>query len=443
MFRLSFSYHLPRKKQTMPSDFYTAFDTACYGDTPETPVQDSRTAFQRDRDRVIFSYAFRRLQSKTQVFQSGEYDFYRTRLTHSLEVARIARSIGAELTRQKPEVMVDGDLIEAVGLAHDLGHPPFGHIGERKLNQLMAPWGGFEGNAQTVRILTEVFWERTKGPQGMAPSRAFLDGVLKYKALWREFHEPPINHFLYDAQKRVRAYVAGDDWPELPPKEANAQKSLECQIMDWADDTAYSLHDIVDGVKAGFITRPLVEQWQVEAEARGNTLAHSPALPALLELIEKDYLEAIFAKKVGEFLRAAKLKPDERALSVQTARHRWRLAIPEEVANECSLYKTIALDLVFRSPSIQQGEFKSGFLLERLFNALFESHLASDSRKNPLAPKLALLPQPSLAWVEAAPDEHIRARRLCDYLAQLTDHEAIRLYRRLYDPDYGSIRELL
>lgn len=244
----------------MPSPFYSAFDTERLNPSARSTGSaetDGRTAFQLDRDRVIFSYAFRRLQSKTQVFQSGEYDFYRTRLTHSLEVARIARSIGEHLNRTYPEVCIDGDLLEAVGLAHDLGHPPFGHIGERKLNELMAPWGGFEGNAQTARILTETFWSRKAAPHGMSPSRAFLDGVLKYKALWSDACErpapdappvPPENHFLYDPQARLRDFVAGGTWPAcaVAPKAANAAKSLECQIMDWADDTAYSLHDIVD-----------------------------------------------------------------------------------------------------------------------------------------------------------------------------------------------------
>ncbi|MGE9294604.1 MAG: dGTP triphosphohydrolase, partial [Puniceicoccales bacterium] len=157
----------------MPSLFYNDFDNERHGANHGGSDADERTAFQLDRDRVIFSYAFRRLQSKTQVFQSGEYDFYRTRLTHSLEVARIARSIGEHLNREHAEVDLDGDLLEAVGLSHDLGHPPFGHIGERKLNELMASWGGFEGNAQTARILTEIFWQRKDGPRGMQPSRAF------------------------------------------------------------------------------------------------------------------------------------------------------------------------------------------------------------------------------------------------------------------------------
>lgn len=419
---------------------YDAFDTAAYGvQEDKTTARDSRSVFQRDRDRVIFSYAFRRLQSKTQVFQSGQYDFYRTRLTHSLEVARIARSIGEELAKRHPDFQVDGDLLEAVGLAHDLGHPPFGHIGERKLNELMQPWGGFEGNAQTVRILTELFWERDDAPTGMKPSRAFLDGVMKYKALWRDFPENPENHFLYDEQEPIRTFVAGQPWPATlaAPASANAAKSLECQIMDWADDTAYSLHDIVDGVKAGFITRPMVESWAEQATGHRRTLADSQNLPALLDMIGRDFLEAKFAKKVGGFLRAVHLEPSGSPLGEASSRHRWRLCVPEEIRRECELYKTVALDLVFRSPRIQQVEFKSGFLLERLFHVLCDNHLEPGQRP------LAIIPRPGSRWIEQEPDTARRARRICDYLAQLTDHEALRLYRRLFDPDFGTITDLL
>ncbi|MBC2593179.1 dNTP triphosphohydrolase [Ruficoccus amylovorans] len=428
----------------MPEPFYRDFDNARYGST-RSGDSDERSPFQLDRDRVVFSYAFRRLQSKTQVFQSGEYDFYRTRLTHSLEVARIARSIGEHLNRRYPEVALDGDLLEAVGLSHDLGHPPFGHIGERKLNELMAPWGGFEGNAQTARILTETFWQRKDSPHGMSPSRAFLDGILKYKALWMDCCTPPTetsgaeypeNHFLYDEQAGVRDFVAGGEWPSdaVAPDTANTAKSLECQVMDWADDTAYSLHDIVDSVKAGYLTRAAIVRW---AEGPGSKRADSPAFKSLLELLEEDYLEAIFARKLGEFIRAVELVPFDGVLADKTARYRWRLQVPEEILAECSLYKKIAFDLVFRSPRIQQVEFKSGFLIERLFKAFFDCHL------KPGSSGLKLLPEPALTWVEREEDEHRRARLLCDTLTQLTDHEAIRLYRHLFDPEFGSITDLL
>src|SRR5271170_3654438 len=147
----------------MPADFYRAFDRRYLldaGNAKRTP--DYRTAFHQDRDRIMFTPAFRRLQAKTQVFQAGEYDFYRTRLTHSLEVANIAKSIAVWLQKSHRTVAIDPDLLEAICFAHDIGHPPFGHAGERVLNQIMEPYGGFEGNAQTLRILTRTIYSRSQ-----------------------------------------------------------------------------------------------------------------------------------------------------------------------------------------------------------------------------------------------------------------------------------------
>jgi dGTPase len=194
----------------MVNRFYAEFDTTCWEAERRA---DYRTPFQIDRDRIIHAHAFRKLQSKTQVFLSGEYDFYRTRLTHSMEVAQIGRSICQYLRwRGAPladDFHIDGDLVEAVCLAHDLGHPPFGHSGERTLQELMLPWGGFEGNAQTLHLLTDTLHLDDRGPRGMQPTRALLDGVLKYKALFREYPETPDNHFLYDVQERHRRFVFG------------------------------------------------------------------------------------------------------------------------------------------------------------------------------------------------------------------------------------------
>jgi len=164
----------------------------------------------------------------------------------------------------------------------------------------------------------------------------------------------------------------------------------------------------------------------------------SPALAKLLERLDNpDYLEASFEKKLGQFLLSATLEPNEGVLAGKSVRHRWKVCVPDEILAECELYKSVALDLVFRSPRIQQVEHKSGFLLERMFNALFECHLS------PTAKGLKLLPEPTLGWLEQHESEPVRARLICDYLAQLTDHEAIRLYRRLFDPDFGSITDLL
>jgi dGTPase len=164
----------------MAADFYGPFDHECFGDSFNPPRRkDYRSVFQQDLGRLMFTGAFRRLQAKTQVFQAGEYDFYRTRLTHSLDVAHLAKSISVSLRVARSEVAVDHDLLEAICLAHDIGHPPFGHAGERMLNKLMEPYGGFEGNAQTLRILTRTIYSRAEGRTGMSPSRALLVGILK------------------------------------------------------------------------------------------------------------------------------------------------------------------------------------------------------------------------------------------------------------------------
>jgi len=179
--------------------FYTDFDLESLpgGNRPE----DYRTPFQIDRDRVIHSAAFRKLQSKTQVYLSGEYDFYRTRLTHSIEVAQIGRSICSYLNGNSkqldPGFHIDSDLVEACCLSHDLGHPPFGHGGERTLHRLFADIQGFEGNAQTLRLITDTLYQSGGRRNGMSPTRAFLDGVLKYKASYSEL-DSPRNHFIYD-----------------------------------------------------------------------------------------------------------------------------------------------------------------------------------------------------------------------------------------------------
>src|SRR3954463_5961676 len=283
----------------MANRFYTAFDSESLGGGRK---RDYRTPFQIDRDRIIHAHAFRKLQSKTQVFLSGEYDFYRTRLTHTMEVAQIGRSIcGYLLARGAPlrgDFHIDSDLVEGVCLAHDLGHPPFGHSGERTLQELMANWGGFEGNAQTLHLLTQTMYQNETGVRGMQATRALLDGVLKYKKLFSEFPTSPSNHFLYDPQVEVRGFVFGGSpiSEELHVGEKlNAFKSVECQIMDWADDAAYSLNDIVDGVKAGFLTIERIEAWAAGEPIDGE---RQHFLDTLFAAIRADRLETVFSRRI-------------------------------------------------------------------------------------------------------------------------------------------------
>ena len=417
--------------------FYSDFDT----ETLEGPRKaDYRTAFQVDRDRLIHSHSFRKLQSKTQVFLSGEYDFYRTRLTHSMEVAQIGRSICQYLrTRGGPlaeDFFIDGELVEAVCLAHDLGHPPFGHSGERTLQELMKAHGGFEGNAQTLHLMTETIYQNETQVRGMQPTRALIDGVLKYKKLYGEFAQVPHNHFLYDPQGRYRDFVfAGAAIPAaLHEGEAfNKFKSVECQIMDWADDAAYSLNDIVDGVKAGFLTIDRIEAWAAGEALDSERQGH---LETLLAAIRGDRLESVFAQKIGGFITACRLQERDNFMATRTNRYRFELVIAEESAREAKFFKRMANDIIFESPQLQQIEYKARRVLMKLWAAAWENYVERGERV------IGILPPRVGKLIDAETTSDGKARRICDWLAGMTDGMVVRTYRRLFDPEFGSIRDL-
>ncbi|MDR1282611.1 MAG: dNTP triphosphohydrolase [Opitutaceae bacterium] len=441
----------------MTNSFYNDFDRETWGELPRKI--DYRTPFQIDRDRVIHSHSFRKLQSKTQVFLSGEYDFYRTRLTHSMEVAQIGRSICTWLRSHKngplhDDFYIDPDLVEAIGLSHDLGHPPFGHAGERTLQELMATHGGFEGNAQTLHLLTDTIYQDGKSVRGMQPTRAFMDGVLKYKTLYREYPAdrfPPEHHFLYDTQAACRAFVFGghplpDDLRRLPddPRQdppLNRFKSVECQIMDWADDTAYSLNDIVDGARAGFLTQETIETWAADAAQTGRQppdALQQHYLDKLVGFIRGGggKLERVFAAKVGDFIQACTLRERANFMSGATHRYRYELAINDTAKHEAAFYKKLALDLIFRSPQLQQMEHKGRRVLRELWQMCRDNYVSGEARP------LMILPTRVGALLKAETTDAGQARQICDWLAGLTDTMIVRTYKRMTDPDFGSIRDL-
>lgn len=419
--------------------FYSDFDFAQAN--PGTPrAGEYRTPFELDRDRIVHTSSFRRLQSKTQVFLSGEYDFYRTRLTHSIEVAQIGRSICTRLQRTSDllgdDYYIDPDLVEAACLAHDIGHPPFGHTGERTLHRLMQGHGGFEGNAQTLRILTRTIFSHRQ--RGMNPTRALMDGVLKYKTLFSEDKNAD-NHFLYDGQREDLDFVFdGRDYVGnlKPGRERNAFRSIECQIMDWADDTAYSLNDLVDGINAGFITLKKLEQW-AHSQDLGET--ESGHIQSLAEAIRNEGAEVLMGRKIAQFIEAASLGTQRNFMSDLTHRHGYALQISPEAVAESRLYKQLAFEVVFLSSQLQQLDKKADFIVRRLFAMLAEHYIEPEK---PGKDHFRLLPERDERTIFAQDDARNRARLVCDVIARMTDGRASRMYQRLFDPGFGSILDL-
>jgi dGTPase len=421
--------------------FYSPFDFELLH-PEEGRHRHSRTAFQQDRDRIIYTSSFRRLQAKTQVFFAGEYDFYRTRLTHSIEVAQIGRSIAHFLKTESPllddDFFIDPDLVEAACLAHDIGHPPFGHAGEKTINRLMEAYGGFEGNAQTLRMITETIYSSPRGREGMNPTRAFVDGVMKYKKLYRDMfvdgRQPP-NHFLYDEQDPYVRFVLGDV-PEAMrhADDLNRFRSIECQIMDWADDTAYSLNDLIDGIGSGLMTSAKIEKWAADRHLAGHG---ADQINVVLKAISEKSLVRVFSRKIGEFIRACRLEELTNFMSATTSRYAYRLEIDPDIRKAARLYADLSREIVFCSPQIYQLEYKADFMLARLFDAFIEHYVRNGESR------MVLLPTDTETYVRTEPDPLRRARRVCDYITGMTDGFAIRTYKRLFDPDFGSIVDLV
>jgi len=267
----------------------------------------------------------------------------------------------------------------------------------------------------------------------MSPTRAFLDGVLKYKASYSERGNPQ-NHFIYDFQKVYRDF-AHDGATEPQSNEALGRlTSLECQIMDWADDTAYCLNDIVDGVRAGFLTIERLERW---AAREGLDAITEPLFTSLIDEIRKDKLEAIFGAKIGMFIKACRLSPRENALAEQSNRYAFALKVDGEIKQLAGFYKRVALDLIFRSAPLQQMDFKGDRILEEIYQAIAECYMNSSGHRSRILPE-----QPATWMLEAEGDADEQQLVARDYLASLSDGQALRIHKRLYDPEYASIIDL-
>jgi dGTPase len=387
-----------------------------------------RGDFARDRARVLHSYAFRRLADKTQVVVPGEDDFPRTRLTHSLEVAQIGREIAAALG-------CDADVVDTAGLAHDIGHPPFGHNGETALDKAANPCGGFEGNAQTLRVLTrlEAKVVRESGqPAGLNLTRAVLDATCKYP--WAQRPDTPkYGHYAADREAFDWVRAGADD----------GRRCLEAQVMDWADDVAYSVHDVEDGIHAGLIRLSSVDDearaalCQIAAEQYSARSAAElePVLDALLTLptlrdladYDGSYRAQAAAKRAtseltGRFAGAAVVATRAQHGTGPLARYDGDLIVPADIAAECALLKAVAVHYVMRRRGTVQRQAGQRKLLAELVAAIADG--APDTLDRGLRP----------SWDEA-PSDADRLRVVIDQVAQLTDTSAIGRHARLVRPD--------
>ena len=382
-----------------------------------------RSPFSRDRARVLHSASFRRLAGKTQVVAPDEDDVPRTRLTHSLEVAQIARDMGEKLG-------CDPDLVDLAGLAHDIGHPPFGHNGELALDLVGESAGGFEANAQNLRLLTRLelkVIDQAGRPAGLNLTRASLDAVVKYP--WRR--PPGGGKFgLYADDAQVFTWMR--------PGLGQRQRCLEAQVMDWADDVAYSVHDVEDGVGSGRIALSLLNDPDERSEVALAAAAYSGESAADLESVLADLwalpavaegigvtgaqagaaLKSVTSELTGRFVTGAVAAT--RAESGEGPLHRYDcdLHVPRVLRAEVALLKAVALRYVMADPSRRSIQTRQQEMLTELVQVM------SDRGPDALD---ALFAQ----YYQDAADDDARLRVVLDQVSLLTDAQAVARHRRL------------
>ncbi len=410
----------------MTSASSSGYDEHDFARIVEEPVKSTaRSAFARDRARVLHSSALRRLASKTQVMVAGESDFQRTRLTHTLEVAQIARELGDALG-------CDPDVVEVAGLAHDIGHPPFGHNGEEALNEIADRIGGFEGNAQSLRILSrleaKIVDPRTGLSVGLNLSRASLDASCKYP--WSR--QPGLQKFgTYEDDIGVFAWLR-----EGAPGDRTC---IEEQIMDWSDDVAYSVHDFEDAVHSGIASLDVFgsrEERRALVQVAHDRFPDSGEIAALEEALDRlvalDYwpthfdgsmtdlvaLKRFTSYLIGRFCSTAQVATQVEYGPGPHTRYGADLVVPEEVRAEVSVMKAVAVVYVMHRPGAD-----AEYAHQREIIAELTAALVLDEGRS-LEPWLR-------STFDAATTDAERLRVIVDQVASLTDVSVIAWHRRL------------
>lgn len=351
----------------------------------EDPAPASRTEFGRDRDRIIHSVAFRRLEYKTQVFINHEGDLFRTRLTHSLEVAQIARSVARNLR-------LNEDLVEAISLAHDLGHTPFGHAGQDALNACMKAYGGFEHNLQSLRVV-DVLEKRYGGFDGLNLSFETREGILKHCSL-------------------TNAQQLGDVAKRFIDRK---QASLEAQISNIADQIAYNNHDIDDGLRSGLLTEAQLMEVDLYARHRRDVEAAFPGIVGRRAICET--VRRMINTLIVDLIETSQARIDD-----------VRPACVDDVRNSAPL-------ITFSDAIRQDAIIMKRFLRDNLYNHYRVNRMTTKARRVITELFNAFIQEPSLLpsyqhGLEI--DAFNQAREIADYIAGMTDRYAIREHRRLF-----------
>ncbi|MBI1172015.1 deoxyguanosinetriphosphate triphosphohydrolase [bacterium] len=361
-----------------------------------------RSPFQRDRDRIIHSSAFRRLKHKTQVFVEHEGDYYRTRLTHTIEVAQVARTIAGVLG-------LNSDLAEAVALAHDLGHTPFGHTGEDAMERLMAPYGGFDHNAQALRIVTRL--ERHYADfDGLNLTWETLEGIAK--------HNGPVTGPNADARHAGPLPYALAEVNAAWDLELDTHASAEAQVAAIADDVAYSHHDLHDGLRSGLFDEADLMELPVTGPAFEEVDRIYPGLEKMRRRHEA--LRRVFGRMVEDVIAVAQNRlTAAQPKSAEEIRHMGTTVIrfSKPLYQELKAIRSFLFHRMYRAPSVMQERAR----VTQVVDGLFPLFLAQP----------ALLPVEWQADVRAAEDETALARIVCDYVAGMTDRFALAEGERL------------
>lgn len=434
------------------------------GQTNQRGSQDHRDPYERDRTRVIHCPAFRRLQRKTQILGTDEGDFHRTRLTHSLEVDSIGRSIVRNLmTNQDHQLLLSSllpndDLISVICLLHDIGHPPFGHGGEVALNYMMRHYGGFEGNGQTLRLLTKV--ENSYGGFGLDLTRRALLGILKYPVRRSDViapKQPPIHESIHKTIKindwlPPKAYFDCEqpevDWL-LSPFSDNDRKlfqslsvmpngtqvgkaayhSFDCSIMDTADDIAYGVHDLEDAIHLRLINRTHLDTPEFR-QLISETSLSEPLERILNSLFSHELClrKQAIGEMVNYFITSTQIVITNEEFENSLLKHNIAL-IPEAHALLKYLMQCI-FNNVIDSQEARTFEYGGQTVVLRLFDAI---------SSNPAS----LLDNKNRALFTQATDENEAYRIVCDYLANMTDEYAYRMHERLFGFNTRTIFERL